>query len=446
MTVFSIIDVETTGYPHNKITDISIYNTNSQKVVAEFHSLVNPDVAISSSITRLTGITNEMVSDAPFFYEIAKQIVNLTRDNVFVAHNVNFDFNVIKNEFKNLGYTYHRKKMCTVKLSRKLLPGHKSYSLGKLCKDLSIPIYGRHRAKGDALATLQLFKLLINKSDQGLFNQQIANKQLTVSRYISESDLAQLSNKTGVYYFWNIENTIIYIGKSVNIKDRVLSHFRDASKKELKMCQEAARITYEETGNDLIAQLKESAEIKTHYPIYNYRQKRLGENYGLSFHTNNEGVLELSLGYVKLLKNPILTFEKAENAKDFLLKIADKHKLCLKYCGLDNSSNECFNHQLKKCKGVCVNKEAIKSYNIRVLKVISSFEYKNSLDSLFLKGRNNEEKSFVKIENGVYKGYGFYPRIISKEMAIVSKQFLITQKENRDTKRIISSYLRKNEK
>ena len=446
MTVFSIIDVETTGYPHNKITDISIYNTNSQKVVAEFHSLVNPDVAISSSITRLTGITNEMVRDAPFFYEIAKQIVNLTRDNVFVAHNVNFDFNVIKNEFKNLGYTYHRKKMCTVKLSRKLLPGHKSYSLGKLCKDLSIPIYGRHRAKGDALATLQLFKLLINKSDQGLFNQQIANKQLTVSRYISESDLAQLSNKTGVYYFWNIENTIIYIGKSVNIKDRVLSHFRDASKKELKMCQEAARITYEETGNDLIAQLKESAEIKIHYPIYNYRQKRLGENYGLSFHTNNEGVLELSYGYVKLLKNPILTFEKTENAKDFLLKIADKHKLCLKYCGLDNSSNECFNHQLKKCKGVCVNKEAIKSYNIRVLKVISSFEYKNSLDSLFLKGRNNEEKSFVKIENGVYKGYGFYPRTISKEMAIVSKQFLITQKENRDTKRIISSYLRKNEK
>ena len=249
-----------------------------------------------------------------------------------------------------------------------------------------------------------------------------------------------------MYYFWNIENTIIYIGKSVNIKDRVLSHFRDASKKELKMCQEAARITYEETGNDLIAQLKESAEIKTHYPIYNYRQKRLGENYGLSFHTNNDGVLELSYGYVKLLKNPILTFEKAENAKDFLLKIADKHKLCLKYCGLDNSSNECFNHQLKKCKGVCVNKEAIKSYNIRVLKVISSFEYKNSLDSLFLKGRNNEEKSFVKIENGVYKGYGFYPRTISKEMAIVSKQFLITQKENRDTKRIISSYLRKNEK
>ncbi len=446
MTVFSIIDVETTGYPHNKITDISIYNTNSQKVVAEFHSLVNPEVSIPSSITRLTGITNEMVRDAPFFYEIAKEIVSLTRDNVFVAHNVNFDFNVIKNEFKNLGYTFHRKKMCTVKLSRKLLPGHKSYSLGKLCKDLSIPIYGRHRAKGDALATLQLFKLLINKSDQGLFNQQIANKQLTVSRYISESDLAQLSNKTGVYYFWNIENTIIYIGKSVNIKDRVLSHFRDASKKELKMCQEAARITYEETGNDLIAQLKESAEIKIHYPIYNYRQKRVGENYGLSFHTNNDGVLELSYGYVKLLKNPILTFEKTENAKDFLLKIADKHKLCLKYCGLDNSSNECFNHQLKKCKGVCVNKEAIKSYNIRVLKVISSFEYKNSLDSLFLKGRNNEEKSFVKIENGVYKGYGFYPRTISKEMAIVSKQFLITQKENRDTKRIISSYLRKNEK
>ena len=443
---FSIIDVETTGYPHNKITDISIVNTDGKQVTGEFHSLINPGVSIPLSITKLTGITNQMVSNAPFFYEIAKEVVALTRDTVFVAHNVNFDFNVIKNEFKEFGYTFHRKKLCTVKLSRKLLPGYKSYSLGKLCDELSIPIYERHRAKGDALATLQLFKLLSTKSDQGLFNSQIVNKQLTVSHYINESELSHLPNKTGVYYFWNQQNTIIYIGKSVNIKDRVLSHFRDTSKKELKMCQEVASITFEETGNDLIAQLKESAEIKAHYPIYNYRQKKVGENYGLSFFTNKLGILELKVDYVKLLKNPILTFEKSENAKEFLLKIANSKALCLKYCGLENSSNECFNHQLKKCRGVCVSKETIKAYNVRVLKVISSLKLRKIEKSIFLKGRNKDENSFVLIQNGVYKGYGYYPNSMQKEEAVHSKGLLIAQKENRDTKRIIASYLKKNEK
>ena len=162
--IFSIIDVETTGYPKNKITDISIFTTDGKSIIKEFHSLVNPSIAIPRNITRLTGISDETVKDAPLFFEIAKQVLDNTRESIFVAHNVNFDFNVIKNEYKELGYSFKRKKLCTVKLSRKIIPGHKSYSLGKLCADLKIPIHGRHRAKGDAFATFQLFKLLFSKT------------------------------------------------------------------------------------------------------------------------------------------------------------------------------------------------------------------------------------------------------------------------------------------
>ena len=194
------------------------------------------------------------------FFEIAKEVLENTRESIFVAHNVNFDYNVIKNEYKELGYTFKRKKLCTVKLSRKIIPGHKSYSLGKLCADLKIPIHGRHRAKGDAFATFKLFKLLFEKSNNLFIENEIHNKQLTVSKYLHEKDLDYLPNDIGVYYFWNKENKIIYVGKSVKIKDRVISHFRNDSKKEIKLCQEANKVTYTLTGSDLIAQLLESAD------------------------------------------------------------------------------------------------------------------------------------------------------------------------------------------
>jgi DNA polymerase-3 subunit epsilon len=162
--MFSIIDIETTGIsPYKeKITEIAIYVHDGKKIVNEFTTLINPEKYISSYITELTGITNEMVAKAPKFYEIAKKVVELTENTTFVAHNVSFDYNFIRTEFQSLGYNYNRDKLCTVRLSRKLIPGKKSYSLGKLCNDLKINVKDRHRASGDALATVKLFELLMN--------------------------------------------------------------------------------------------------------------------------------------------------------------------------------------------------------------------------------------------------------------------------------------------
>ena len=441
--IFSIIDVETTGYPKNKITDISIFSTEGKRIIKEFHSLVNPLTTIPRNITRLTGISNETVKDAPMFFEIAKEVLENTRESIFVAHNVNFDYNVIKNEYKELGYTFKRKKLCTVKLSRKIIPGHKSYSLGKLCSDLKIPIHGRHRAKGDAFATFKLFKLLFEKSNGNFIENEIHNKQLTVSKYLDEKDLDYLPNDIGVYYFWNKENKIIYVGKSVKIKDRVISHFRNDSKKEIKLCQEANKVTFTLTGSDLIAQLLESAEIKKYYPIFNRKQKRIGENYALTYFTNKDGIIELKIDYLKRVINPLISYEGSKKAKDHLKYIVETNQFCLKYCDLEKGKNSCFYFQIKKCLGVCCNKESNEEYNKRVLKFIMANQPKKLNESLFTSGRNSNEIGFVLIENGVYKGFGFIPKNSRLRDNEYLNKKLIKQNDNRDVRRIIRNYIKK---
>lgn len=166
--MFAIIDIETTGnsYKFGQVTEIAIFQHNGSEITGSFSSLVRPQMDIPLFITRLTGISNHMVNDAPMFHEIAKKIVEFTAGRIFVAHNVQFDYKFIQEEYRRLGYDYNRKTLCTVKLSRKLFPGHKSYSLGCLCAEMGIEINGRHRAVGDAYATTKLFDLLIKENDR----------------------------------------------------------------------------------------------------------------------------------------------------------------------------------------------------------------------------------------------------------------------------------------
>ncbi len=165
--MFAIIDIETTGnsYKNGQITEIAIFQHNGNEVTGSYSSLVKPDMDIPLFITRLTGISNEMVKNAPRFFEIARKVVEMTAGRIFVAHNVHFDYKFVQEEFKRLGYNFNRKTLCTVQLSKKLIPGYKSYSLGKLCVEKGIEIKGRHRAAGDALATVKLFELLLKENE-----------------------------------------------------------------------------------------------------------------------------------------------------------------------------------------------------------------------------------------------------------------------------------------
>lgn len=295
MNKFSIVDIETTGGSRNgnKITEIAIINMDGDEVVEEFSTLINPERSIPINITYLTGITNQMVETAPKFFEVAKKIVEMTEGRIFVAHNVFFDYNFIKHEFSELGFQFKREKLCTVRLARKYLPGHKSYSLGNICDDLYIKIDGRHRALGDAKATSILFnKILSNLDESDLVLSE--SKKFLLPPHLDREEYEKLPNTAGVYYFYNSEGVLLYVGKSKDIKKRVTQHFRPDIKrrKDIQLKNAVARIDYKELGNELAALLYECHEIKEKWPPFNTSMKSKKFTYGVKLILGKDGLLK----------------------------------------------------------------------------------------------------------------------------------------------------------
>ena len=448
--MYSVVDIETTGngYRGQKITEISIFIFDGEKIVDEFTSLVNPEQKIPHFITNLTGITDAMVRTAPKFYEIAKKIAEITKDTIFVAHNVNFDYNIIRDEFKSLGFDFKLKKLCTVRLSRKIIPGLSSYSLGNICSAEGIEIAARHRAKGDAEATVELFRRLIIRDHKFTINSFLnaKSREATLPPLLDKQVVDTLPEKHGVYYFKNEKKEVIYVGKANNIKQRVISHFYDKKKKERTMCLETADISYTETGSELIALLHESSEIKHLYPKFNRAQRKAGEAVGLFSYEDQKGILHLAFNRLKLTPNPIMKFYSMAACRTTLEKICSAFELCPKYCHLQTNVNACFHFQLQQCRGVCSEKEAIESYNKRVRKAIKSLGLQT--ENLVIKenGRTDEELGFVLILNGIYQGFGY----VNKNLELSSLEdyllHITPQKDNRDVQRILNAYLSKNKK
>lgn len=447
--MYAVVDIETTGngYKGQKITEISVFIFDGKKVVNEFTTLVNPEQNIPPFITNLTGITNAMVRNAPKFYEVAKKIAEITKDTIFVAHNVNFDYNIIKDEFKNLGFDFKRKKLCTVRLSRKIIPNLNSYSLGNICTSENIPINGRHRAKGDAEATVELFRRLIERDDQFIINSFLnpRSRQATLPPLLDKKVVDNLPEKFGVYYFKNTAKEIIYVGKANNIKQRVISHFYDKKKKEQEMCLETAHITFKETGSELLALLLESSEIKHRYPKYNRSQKNKREAFGLFSYEDQKGIIHLAFNKLKLVPNTLLKFYSLTECRIFLENLCGEFTLCPKYCHLQTNVTSCFHYQLKDCKGVCCDKESVKEYNKRVREAINSMGIGAENIVIKEKGRTNNEIGFALILDGNYKGFGY----IDASQAATLKapedyQFFVEPKnDDRDIQKILSTYLRK---
>jgi DNA polymerase-3 subunit epsilon len=441
---YAVVDIETNGGV--KITEISIFIFDGEQIVDEYTTLVNPECVIPIYITTLTGITDYMVKDAPKFYEVAKKIFKITEDCVFVAHNVNFDYTIIAKEFKELGLSFKLKKLCTIRLSRKLLPGRKSYSLGKLCVSENIPLVGRHRARGDAEATTILFERLCKLDNGTVFASFLdpKSKEGTLPPLLPKEVFDRLPEKEGVYYFKNEDKKIIYIGKANNIKQRVLSHFYDKKKKEVSMCLSTADISYTETGSELLALLLESSEIKQHSPKYNRAQRKTKEGLALFSYEDRRGILHLAWNQLKNVPNPILKFYSVSEARQFLENLCETHELCPRYCNLQTNISRCFDYQLKKCKGICCDEELIKTYNKRVLKAIDSIRFKSENFVIREAGRKNTEYAYALVLNGTYQGFGY---LDTSEAEISTENYLSAikhQKDNKDINRILKSYLKKN--
>ena len=449
--LYTVVDIETTGngYKGSKITEISIFVFDGKKIVDEFTSLVNPESNIPAFITNLTGITNAMVRNAPKFYEIAKKIEEITKDTIFVAHNVNFDYNIIHEEFKNLGFNFKRKKLCTVRLSRKLIPGLNSYSLGNICTSENIPINGRHRAKGDAEATTELFRRLIERDDNFTINSFLnpKSRQATLPPLLDKKVVDNLPETFGVYYFKNSDKEVIYVGKANNIKQRVISHFYDKKKKEQNMCMETADISFTKTGSELLALLHESEEIKKIYPKFNRAQRKSSEAVGLFSYEDQKGIIHLAFNRLKLAPNPMMKYYSVSEARNHLEILCKEFELCPKYCHLQTNVSSCFHYQLKECKGVCCNKESVEDYNLRVREAIKSIGIGAENLVIKEKGRTKNEIGFALILDSIYKGIGYLDKQKSKELENPEDyQFFVEpKKDNRDVQRIIAAYLKKKE-
>lgn len=406
---FAVVDIETSGGDpkRERITEIAIYLLEGDKIVEEFSTLLNPEKPIPSYITRLTGITNEMVRSAPKFYEVAKQIVEITQDAIFVGHNVGFDYGFVQNEFKRLGYRYRRVTFDTVRVSRKLLPGHASYSLGNLSADLGITLENRHRAAGDARATVDLFRLLLDKAVEEEIVSTIQIEKIfgkNISRMLFET----LPEETGVYYLHDSNGNIIYIGKGTNIAKRAITHFASYNDpKTLDMCSRVTNISHELTNSELIALLKEDIEIKRHRPQFNHLQRRKSSGYGVYAIYNEEGYLALAIA--KASKNGVLVanFPSIQKAKKMLFSLIEQFSLCQKICGLYKSAGACFHYQIGICKGACRGEEEPDLYNQRVEQAIA---YLNDISKNFFvveEDKDSDTVSIVKVENGKFVGYGY---------------------------------------
>ena len=445
--IYAIIDIETTGGKYNEegITEIAIYKFDGHKVVDKFISLVNPEREIQPFVVNLTGINSNMLRNAPKFFEVAKRIVEITEDCIIVAHNAQFDYRILKTEFKRLGFEFKRKTLCTVELAKQLIPGQTSYSLGKLARALGIPVSDRHRANGDAMATVTLFKMLLNKDlEKYIVQDAVRNEPKRQIEPNHKQIIDELPSITGVYYIHDENGKIIYIGKSKNIKNRINQHLTNTSPKSKKIQLQIATVTYEATGSELVALLKESEEIKRNKPLHNRALRRQIFTHALYSFIDENGYINLKIDKADYRKKPITTFSNRQSSSSFMFKMVDDYNLCQKLTGLYKTTSNCFKYTIKQCEGACINLESPEAYNERVMQLINKSSYINQDMILIDKGRDIDERSVILIENGIFKGLGFFNlnyQITNRE---VLESLITPMENNRDTQHIIQSYIRRN--
>lgn len=443
--MYAIVDIETTGgfAAANGITEISIHIFDGDKVIEIFETLINPQQSIPYYIQSMTGITNEMVRDAPLFEEVADKIYQLLNDKIFVAHNVNFDYSFIKSHLAASNYSLNSKKLCTVRLSRKLFPGFPSYSLGNLCYSLGITINDRHRAGGDTAATVKVFQLLLQNDKENVINNSLikTSKEQILPPNVPKTDFEKLPYTAGVYYFHNEKGKIIYVGKAKNIRYRVNSHFSNNSQSRQKQnfLRYTYSISYQPCATELMAHILESTEIKKLWPIFNYSQKNAESVYGIFLYEDQNGYHRLAIEKNKKYLNPVHTFHYLTDGHSILRRLIRDHNLCPKLCFIQRSASGCEGIREKYCHGACEQNEEPHAYNIRVQQAIESLSTQPSF-AIIDEGLNAEEQSCILVCDGKFYGMGCFPADIAIYELETLKDLLTPYKENLFIRNVVHAY------
>ena len=373
---YTFVDVETTGTSarYGQIIEIGIIRIEDGVVTDSFSSLIRPARPLPPVITQITGITDADLIDAPLFESVSGRIESLLKDAVFVAHNASFDYSFLKTEFSRLGIRFNAKSLCTVKLSRLLYPSEERHNLDALIARHNLAMENRHRAFDDAYAMVGFLKA----AEIGLGTPAVAagiTRVLgahTLPASLSPELVKKLPHVPGVYIFYGAEDEVLYIGKSIDIKTRVLSHFSEDRRtgRERALCEAVAHIEYEETSGELSALLRESQLIKDLAPIYNRKLRKArrlaviesetnGRGYHTAYSSYRDAIEDADLGAIEAV------CRTATQGKTLLKALAKEFELCPLLLGIERGSATCFSYQLGRCKGACAGKENQEAYNAR---------------------------------------------------------------------------------
>lgn len=445
--MYAIVDIETTGgyADHHRVTEIAIYHHDGVKIRDHYQTLINPERSIPQFITSLTGIHYEMVKEAPYFKDVAHEIYDQLKGRIFVAHNAHFDYSFLRKEFEGAGIQWSAKKLCTVRLSRKIIPGLGSYSLGRLAQSLGVAIDGRHRAGGDAQATAEIFDLLLKRDAAGVVAKALKRNsgEMVLPANLAKAEFDKLPSKSGVYYFINARGQVIYVGKALNIKKRIAGHFtgdaREWNRSNIR--NEIHHITYELTGSELIAFILESQEIRRWWPRYNLAQKNRVEEWGIYHYEDRNGYFRFAVNGAKRGTTPLATFATKGDAWNKMWEKVREYDLCPKLCGLQLAKGLCFSHQSGSCKGACMGIEGVKKYNKRAQKAIHLFFEQKPTVAIVDMGRRPNEKSLVLMEKGNYMGYGFFDEKQNITTLEEARSFIQPGKDNRAIQNILCAYI-----
>jgi DNA polymerase-3 subunit epsilon len=409
--MYAIVDIETTGghASANGITEIAICIHDGKEVVKRFCTLINPNREIPIYIQALTGITNEMVQNAPSFGQIAHEIFQMLNGHIFVAHNVNFDYSFVRYHLGLAGYDLQSNKLCTVRLGRKILPGLPSYSLGKLCRHLGIENNGRHRAAGDANATAILFSMLLNNDKDNHIKAALKqnSKEQVLPPNLPKKAITALPQTPGVYYFHDEKGKVIYVGKAKNIKKRVNSHFtgNNPGLQRQEFLRNIHQITHQVCGTELIAFVLEAVEIKRLWPKYNRSLKRFEHAYGIYVFEDQRGFLRLAVDKHRKHHQTVYTCNTLLEGYNLLNRLIETFDLCPKLCFIQNNAQPCAHGLEAGC--ACTGDVSVDDYNRKVNFALD--ELKDALPTFAIRdeGRTLDEHSCILIEKGKFYGMGY---------------------------------------
>lgn len=394
---YAIVDIETTGLYHQDhgITEIAVVHFDGEKAELAFHSLVNPGRSIPGHISHLTGLRNANVENAPYFNEILEPLAHALQDRVFVAHNVNFDYNFLRAAFKSVGLPFNYQRLCTMRMARKLLPELHSHRLETVTAALKIDNSDSHRAAGDALATADLFKKLIGMDQVGALEELLRknNRTAILPPGVSVESVENLPLSSGVYYFYSDRTHPIYIGKAKNLKRRVLSHFTASSSTGTKQIfqREVKRIDFKTTDNEYEALLLEDAEIKKWWPKYNRAQKERVLGFAVIPFDNRLGKTRFGILKSRERSDALGWFNSYHTAKVWLYRELVSHEIDPKLAGLH-----------------CPEDFPTEGMEARVEEFILMHRAAANESFVILSNTGKKDRFGVAVLNGKYKGFGHF--------------------------------------